>query len=238
MFSGFEIAAGVFGGVGGVQVVGQGGRAAWRRTFGRRLHAARRVQALSVGYTVERFEAILSSPTSRKFLGSEQQLIWVDPLYYVQARVDDAEQIVWWSVTARSLKFRPVLFPSTRRPFKVRLNRTKFCEIDHEPSEIFGSRGARRGWYWERLYYGNPGNYQEFFFAINDAAPNTNQAALIEVVRAMEDHEQSDATAIALAEPSRASLVPNTYAETLPSFGTEVGPLDVGVDLDHVRLFP
>ena len=233
----YSIAFGVFGGVGGVIAVFGFGREAWRRTLGRRRAARRKVEALSASVTEEWFRSILGPPTMARRDDSFTEKVWVDPLFYVQAVIDDAEQVIQWAVTSRDLRFRPTFGGEHRRPFTVQLHKTSFSELD-AATGVSAVHGARRGGYWEQHYWGNPGAYQNFVFAVTDAAPSIADADLYTVICAVNPFE-GDALALqaVLDLLERERISPNTYGETIPN-GPWSESFPPGADLDHVRVVP
>jgi hypothetical protein len=133
-----------------------------------------------------------------------EECIYIDRDFYVQALADSDETVVAFSVTTRSKRFHPKL----RSPgytvlergwlarrlrlherlmpiFKVKLGKTHFAELD-QPQQAAASLGARTFHYYEVHSLGNPGHYQEYVFAINDAgfiadeAPHTGTIINVE----------------------------------------------------------
>jgi hypothetical protein len=233
----YEIAFGVGGGIAGWVLISDTARTRWGRTFGRRRAACRKVERLSTSVTEEWFRSILGPPAMARSDGGVTEKIWVDPIFYVQAVVDSADQVVQWAVTSRDLEFRPVFGGEHRRPFKVQLHVTPFSELGRATG-VDAVHGARRCGYREEHYWGNPGAYQNFVFAVTDAAPSIADKDLYAIVSAVNPFEGEPLVLAEILElPERARVAPNTYGETAPN-GSWSASFPPGVDLDHVRVVP
>lgn len=235
----YGIAFGVFSGVSGFVLVSDGLRRGWRNTVGQRRLARRKVERLSTTVTEEWFRSILGTPATARSSGDLTELIWIDPFYYVQAIVDGPGQVVQWAVTSREPGFQPEFGKPWRGPFTVRLNSTPFASIcDHDPEGLDVMHGARRTSYTECQYFGNPGGYQRFAFAVTDAAPASGGDAVYRLISSKDSFVAaplSDAEVFALE--ARRVAAPNTYAETTPN-GQWTQAFGIGVDLDHIRVVP
>lgn len=218
----------------------QGARTFWRRTIGRRRHAARKIRQLAPQYRIEFYESILgqAAVTWRADSGGETftEWIWIDPLFFVQAVTGERDgSVLRWAVTSREKNFRPrlVLLPGTERPVRLRLNSSAFTDLyEHEPQEIFCSVGARRYWYWEKHWFGNPGLYKHFFQGINSAGWSSGSEVerLIAMQGAVEAHDYS----AEVIRRFRKTEPLNTYGETAVAWRGD--PFDIGPDADMVRI--
>jgi hypothetical protein len=116
------------------------------------------------------------------------EVIWVDRDYYVQALVDEDETILAFSVTLRSRRFRPRfamppgvtwrqrsrlrkrlgVLPGDVPIFDIRLGSSKFAALP-QPRTVYGFQGVHNYGYVETHWFGNPGAYQHYALASNDA---------------------------------------------------------------------
>lgn len=192
------------------------------------------------------------------------EVIWVDRHYYVQALVDGDESVLAFAVTTRHRRFRPKYEgpspPSwlerarilsrfrrggyTRQPLlTVRLLKTRFAALDNTPRATFANLGLRRFNYAEAHWFGNPGAYQHFVLAWNDAGASSSgwpDPTLIfgegmGVFRtgawAAGPHPPSPNEVLDFRRQSTF----NTYAVVGPRFHIEDFPVSFGPDLDEVR---
>lgn len=105
--------------------------------------------------------------------------------YYVQALTDSTNKVLAYGVTTRDKDFMPTFtilenlyYADPDNPGDetklvsgaktIILGKTKFSDIG-VPDNIFGYLGAHSFYYHEEYYYGNPGNYQSYFFAANES---------------------------------------------------------------------
>lgn len=83
----------------------------YRRTIGRRREMARRLQRLGTGVQRSYFEAVLEAPPTfrRRLLVSDAatEWTWIDRDLYLQAIVDQDEEVLAYYVVSRSRRFRP-----------------------------------------------------------------------------------------------------------------------------------
>jgi len=83
--------------------------------------------------------------------------------------------VLAFSITTRNKRFNPTLtlgpYSIDNQLVRIRLGKTRFAELTSlaRPSSISSSLGARRFHYYEEYYFGNPGKYQTYVFALNDA---------------------------------------------------------------------
>ena len=143
----------------------------WDR-MGRRRTLTRKLRQLSCEVNINVFEYHLGIPAqyvnSSDRPGGEdlREYIFVLDDAYVQA-ITNAGKVICFSVTTRRQAFHPVLEYYGAAP--ITLGRTRFQQLGDEPNGIKGWLGARRWWYGEAYYFGNPGGYQTYVYSINDA---------------------------------------------------------------------
>lgn len=201
---------------------------------------------LAAGVYVKIFDDLLGTPTFVNEYGGVQERIYVFDEAYVQAIVDEKQSVLAFSVTTRTDGLQPAYYfwNGTDRHVVVRLGKTRFSELD----EMFGGRGpdsytgfvgARRLFYAEQLYLGNPSNYQHFVFAFNDAGyrdEDSDLGALMDLPLEASEGWVTDITP--KVQAFRSSTTINTLMITAPSVDPESilnGPT-AGPDYDQVRV--
>jgi hypothetical protein len=189
--------------------------------------------------------------------------IYADRDFYVQALTDKDDTVQAFAVTTRARRFRPkIVSPgfSSHEPgwlrralrrqgrltpiFSLRLGKSRFSELG-QPDRVAGYLGAHTFGYWEAHWLGNPGNYQTYVFAVNDAGAEgfhsattlfpLDDAAAWDIqwpdgVRDFEDLPNLHAF--------RRSAVMNTYAVLGPSMSLDDYPITYGPHVHHVRTIP
>jgi hypothetical protein len=114
-----------------------------------------------------------------------------------------------------------------------------------KPDQLSYSVGARRFRYSEWYYFGNPGHYQTYILAINDAGPVRADLAHLH-----EAHGDAGPMTATLVQDTlnlfvgsregtqfRTSAKPNTYGVVGPMIETDATQWP-GADLDVVRVLP
>lgn len=140
------------------------------------------IESLRPQLTLSQFTAKLGQPTLESGLASgAREFTFVDPLYYVQAIVQD-ETVVFFSVTTRSETFSPhfEFDVGSFGKLEVDLGRTTFAGAAEDPGDIGVFVGTQaRIVFRDVQYFGNPGNYLTFFLGWNvaglQATPGTPQ---------------------------------------------------------------
>lgn len=180
------------------------------------------------------------------------EYIFADQYAYVQALVDTSDKVVAYGVTARTNDFHPSLTilddayttdpkdPTNEDKYtslkkKILLGETKFAQLGTSDN-IFGYLGARRMYYHEEYYYGNPGNYQSYFFAVNDSGPTH-----VDTSDLMFLNDSPISATSSAAQQFRQDSVINTYYVTAPFGGmgdSDIRSYLVGPDYDQVRVIP
>lgn len=196
-------------------------RALLERTIGRRRKAYRRLARLGTGAQVPFFSSALGEPPAIQYTVLKEDYmvlldrddpgwdpekfqtkpeprefkisVFIDRDYYVQAVADGDQTVLAYSVTTRSRRFRPSIWPvpprslrhrllrrpdwmMPRREPRIVLGRTKFADLDATDPDYFAPPrlrlriGAHNFDYTETAYYGNPGRYQSFAWSASDVA--------------------------------------------------------------------
>lgn len=221
------------------------------RSIASGLIARRRLRQLGANCQVDYFNTILGPPTVRQALESGAvEHIWIDRYYFAQAVVDAHGTITVYSVTTRRRWFRvEVPFPNDGRytlggaRVQARLGKTAFDAVGAEPETLTADIGARRWWYTEVFYFGNPGNYQSVALSLNQAGHEVS-SAWEELEAAIRGGQGQGAVQTLRAKdlPTfRRASKPNTYTVSAPHFPLAQRPASsayFGVDVDTVRVLP
>ena len=253
------------------------------RTIGRRRDAYRRLSRLGTNAQLSYFTAVLGEPpalrrttqdikvqsilkTHFEVSNGYKEHIYVARDFYVQAITDSDETVLAYSVTSRSLRFRP-RFRSPgqqhkERPyllrrlglksgyvpiFDMRLQKGRF-DLLPAPAQVLARLGARRYRYSEAHWLGNPGYYQWYVFSVNDAGPSSFDAAALQVLIDAGDQPGPEQRWGFRPGNSRLASVPellsfrrrsrpNTYAVIGSYLEIESFLSLLGVDADIVRTF-
>jgi hypothetical protein len=108
----FTIAGGVLAAI----TLAAGARNRYRRTLGRRSDYTARVQRLGAGAHLSFFTSVIGEPPAIRRTATRphdqygrpfREAIYIDPLFYVQAIVDQDETVLSFAVTTRDKRFRP-----------------------------------------------------------------------------------------------------------------------------------
>jgi hypothetical protein len=218
----------------------------WRRTFGARREASRKVSLLACGVGRRYVEQLLGAPAFHTEGEEIHEDVYVLTTGYVQTLSALDGTVLRYSVTATDPRWRPKLGQDVveRRNgrFGIRLCKARFADMAFTPEELELSSGARLVWYRERYYYGNPGYYQQYIFSFSSAgtwkyidfesmnaalegAPDITLSSVGESARPVED---------LLKQPALAAFRANTRINTY----TVVGPYDRLADLEQWSLGP
>lgn len=218
---------------------------AWSdRTLTKKWRATSRLRRLAANATVEYFSSVLGVPVmvTAEDDGSGSA-VYVHDYFYVHVLHDRTRTVEAYSVTSRSTRFRPrVPFPNggnywgnRRHRVRATLNQTRFSAVVEPPVAVYGTVGARRFWYAEAFYFGNPANYQTVILSLNDAGAGRE--------RYLSDIDLNEAAnsgwlSTGDAQTFRHNARPNTYTVTRPmlSIDDAAALTDFGVDLDQVRV--
>lgn len=240
-----------------VEVVAKPGRRLWRWATQRRRLCAR-LRHLACEVQVRTFEDALGRPPQYRSQGeTTNEYLFVLEDVYVQAITDRNDSVTHFAITTRSSRFHPTL--SLPGVGEVVLGRTTFSELDGGLSNGLSAWvGARRSSYAEAYYVGNPGYYQTYVVALNDAGVSrpvegSAMASLPEAIRELGGSEGATFGSFLPSSERRESggAMPRCW-QTRPSVARFRGasPIDTfavagprqdpasdpGPDLDQVRL--
>ena len=181
--------------------------------FKRNLH--HQLRRLAAGVHIGYFEAILGPSAFCRTTGENREDTFVNKYCYVQAITDPVGTVVLYSVTTRRKDFSPTLvlgpYALDNHSSKIRLGRTRFAELESfaKPQSITSNIAARRFYYYEEYYFGNPGKYQTFLLGIGDAGYCHRDHPGIPVVC-------GEAIGNSAVREFRQNAVINTYAVSAP----------------------
>jgi hypothetical protein len=233
-------------------------RRLWRKTLGQRGVLYNALDRLAVEAQLAWFsEQLRMQPAVRRAAGEYFENLYIHRFAYVQAFTDAHDRVVSYAVTTRSKEFRPTVWGTTAATASVgkkSLGKSAFGEIGMIGlvNGVNVSRGARRFWYAESYWFGNPGNYQDYILAYNDAG-FTPKDSLHEIeglfpgspVGGLSYGQAFGGTATddefnAYMQSEgvrtfRRTAKPNTYGVTAPFGGV---PTPMGPDKDTVRVIP
>ncbi len=175
-----------------------------------------------------------------------KEYIFGNQYFYLQVLTDASGRVLAYGVTTRKADFNPSfkilehgkvppknLEKAISLPFNITLGKTHFSDFPYSPENIFAYLGARRLYYHEEYYFGNPGEYQSYFIGVNDSGfVNINDDSLDFFNK---DEINTDDKSVA---NFRKSSTINTFLVTFPMGGFEsaLRKYLIGPDLDQVRV--
>ncbi len=201
-----------------------------------------RISSLSAGLDIDYFtEMIDFRPAFKNQYDNYQEYIYVHELFYIQAITDQNNKVLMYSVTTRDYSFNPKLvldeMSQDNKKFVVILGQSTFGDVeDYLPESISAGYGARRAWYHEKYYFGNPGLYQNYIIAYNDAGVGSIEDFTILSFDTLDQYNRTEASISPDIKKIRNHIIVNTY-----SIGNQLGidgfsAFQFGPDLDQVRL--
>jgi hypothetical protein len=229
-----------------VEVVLKPIRRAWRRLT-RRGRLAATLRSLACGVQTSSFtEALGKNPTHRAAEAGGASYLWVLKDVYVTAATDRHDNVTSFAITTRARRFKPSL---RMAGIEVVLGRTTYSELPDMVNGLLAWYGARRHSYAESYYFGNPGFYQSWVAASNDAGAH-GAGSLDGVIRALggtevvalgrlQDWGEGGPPEMPICwytRPAVAEFRASTPINTLVVSGPHLPPNpSLGPDLDHVR---
>lgn len=168
-----QVAVAVLTGAALLAGVYRAGRTFMRRTFLSRRYLAARLNQLACGTTTEYTDSILGPAAFRRALPDDQK--YEEHIYrtnhaWVQTVVRTADKSVdSFAITVTDPRFRFRTRELTGNNLDIRLGHTRFSSIAYKPDGYRIWWGANRSLHAESYYFGNPGNYQIYVVARNDA---------------------------------------------------------------------
>ncbi len=149
----------------------------YNRSLGYKSQLLDKITLLSADVHIDYFKDLIgASVFIDEVEGDMIEYIFVHDFFYVQAFTNSKNKVIAYSVTTRSKDFNPELtlgpYSVDNNAVTVKLGITKFSELnklDTKPGDIFTYLGAHTFYYSEEYYFGNPGNYQTFYFTLNQS---------------------------------------------------------------------
>ena len=220
----------------------------YSRTVGSRNRIAAALDQLGCGVTVQYFDRILGEPPFR-FMGSDEEgRSWYMSPHCVVDVLTSKGTVKAFSVTS----IDPYFQYNVERlgGDSVVLGRDGFSAVPYSlvSGRLF-SAGAHFVWYAESLTRGNPGGYQTYVYAYNDAGTGQLQLASMQAL-GISALAQGDFSGDEPAEPlqdfpdrlraTRTGTTVNTFAVVGPLAAADVLPdwAPVGPESVTLRVFP
>jgi hypothetical protein len=194
-------------------------RTSWRGGPGERRSLLRRVEALSVGITRERFEEVLAvgSPTHlTKSAGGPASVsrLFRTEWCWIQMITDESDVVQRFAVCSRHRRFRPTFQLGGQLPRRcVTLHKTSLDQLG-SPSAIFAFRGAQTASYFEEHYYGRPGHYRYYQAGFTEADMFSVADLHPDCLELLTDYPH-DAVLPSAIRSFRHSNAPSCYGESL-----------------------
>jgi len=180
-----------------------------------------------------------------------KEYIFGNQFFYIQALVNESNSVLAYGVTIRDEDFNPTFkilenaftadkdnpedfSKATPLAYNIVLGKTHFSDIPSSPENIFSYLGARRLYYHEEYYFGNPGNYQSYFMGVNDSGNINIDYNNLEFFGEKNINYEDKAVS-----QFRKNSIINTFAKTSPFTGFNNDKFRkylVGPDLDQVRV--
>lgn len=225
------------------------GALAYRRSVGERKFARQKLSRLGANANISYFSSILGQPVlTMQHSGALTEHVFIDKLFYVQAIVTESGTVRVYTVTVRDKRLGCIVpLPNEGRytidapSIKIRIGRDTFGSMPWVPNSVIASLGARRAWYVETYYLGNPMNYQTLTLSWNDAGFGSwpPLEALLKDFGGVVD---STTTEKYLSSDATLRLRPaigfNSYGFTAPHQDLKDDRSFLGVDCDQVRVIP
>jgi hypothetical protein len=221
-------------------VIYTGTRTLLSRTVGRRRDLRKRLCHIAPEVNEEYVRSLFGAPAYGELIGGAGVLTWdTDSGYLAIEFLQSRAQLIEFTLTELRLRFPLATF--TKGIAAGRLGRDTFTQLlpDHDHSEPHRySLGARRFYYAEKAYIGNPGGYCTAYLAVNDAgvAPKSGPAPSLSSAHYWPPEQARVATEAEARFFKRLSreMQPNSVAVAgigyRGSYNTQL------VDLDVVRL--
>ncbi|WP_436495571.1 ETEC_3214 domain-containing protein [Actinokineospora sp. HUAS TT18] len=174
---------------------------------------------LACGTSFERFDELLGSPlVSRSTDSGRVVRIYRSPYSYVFATSPGKDDSVdAFSITIRRKRVNLRVKEMTNMQLRCTLMKTRFTDLGNDFSGLRYVIGANRFGYAECYYFGNPGSYQQYVLAFNDAGAGRLPDPFGQDSFANGDLRKLDNDPLSQDLPEwfegfRASFAPNTFA--------------------------
>jgi hypothetical protein len=231
-------------------------RRRYQRTIGSRRKLVGQIDKLSCNVQTAYVDGLLGPPLFVRKSDNATERVYLTPHAYVQIVADDGDSVVWWAVTTTDKHFKPRFYlpPMSLDDtgWRVQLNKSSFTDLASSPLGVRWEVGARRFRVVESYYFGNPGHYQRYLVAYNDAGvgavhvddkrPPINYGDLMS--RPEESMTPNDQPILedyaSTFRADRGGTVVNSFGVMRPSAGDAETELlrqwGLGPDLDYIRV--
>lgn len=204
------------------------------------------IEDLAPGVNIGSYENIFGVPTylNQNKVLKTKEYIFVNTYFYLDAVTDTNDEVLYFAVTIRDATFNPVFkspgYRENQPIFQITLGISTFNDVDGLPKYIDTSVGAHYFSYYETRFYGNPGDYEEFGFGLNEAGYIPNIAeTYIPILDKIQDHVGNSGYSendLETLKDFRTKISFNTYAVSAPGVSLEDYNLaNLGVDYYQVR---
>lgn len=232
-------------------------RRRYQRTIGSRRKLVGQIDKLSCNVQTVYVDGLFGQPLFVRKGDNAVERVYLTPHAYVQVVADENDSVVWWAVTTTDEHFKPRFFlpPMSLNEdgWRVQLNKSNFADLASSPSGARWVVGARRFWFVESYYFGNPGHYQRYLVGHNDAGVGVMHVAHGErlptvygdlVSQSGESTEPCDQSILedyaSTFHAERSGTVVNTFGVMRPSPTAAESDLlrkwGLGPDLDYIRV--
>ena len=149
----------------------------YKSVFGKQDAKYKKIGSLTSQVNIDYFVSILGAPVFKNHIERYVENVFVDPDFYVQALTDANGKVLLYSVTTRTPNFHPEikLGDLISNNGVVKLGTTTLSNIGDDPQKVDAQWSASSwGTYREKYYFGRPGLYQNYSFALCDSGFMSN----------------------------------------------------------------
>jgi len=252
--------------IGAVLLIINQAATAYHKTIGKRQFYYDKLASLNAGAQLGYFQSVLGDAKYLTKIDTLRDYTFVNPYFYVDAKVDDSGSVLLYSVTTRQSDFTPSLkvWGLSNSYQTITLNKTHFSDLGKimgAQSGVNAEVGVHHSYYSEIFWGANPGNYQYFAFTdseagsfkMGDASPYTiftnnggdvklgfYQSVDISQVDkwAAQDLQVKNFLKIPRVANYRNHRTINTYSVSAPGFSlfTQYPDLHLGPDYNEIRV--
>jgi len=214
----------ILGGIAGVGTIGSTFILLYKKT---KFYWYRQLKKLSPSTSIDFFSSILGIPKITNNFDNLNHLIYINKFFYIGIIANNSGKVLVYSITTRTKSFKPKIYtPIKNKP--IVLGKTRFSEIN-AGGEIFSGAGARRIFYSEKYYVGNPGFYQTFCCSLNEGGYSDNNYKNF-----IHNLKNPTTTEDLSVKKFRSSTSFNTYSVTSPHHSDDL-PYDASPDSDEIN---
>lgn len=219
-------------------------RRLWRHGPGSRRNTTTLLRQVACGVTREHVAALFGPPLLRMRLATHDVVVrsYRTRHAWLTTYDDDQDTVLAYAITVTDPNFSFESTAASAEELSVKVGQDRFNSTMVTDDWLL-SIGARRASYTEAFYFGNPGGYQDYVLAYNDAGVGASPWPANLPPLAAGGRYSSPTTDPLTAEARtavRANLKVNAFAVLGPNAPSELLKVlaPPGVDLDQVRLLP